>query len=93
MKRSRYTEPEIIRIIEKYKSGRTIAELCKEYGISTSTFYAWKVWFGSGSQTEVSTLQRLRKENRRLRRRIAEMTGETDKLKGRLRSNQSDCIL
>jgi putative transposase len=42
MKRSRYTEPEIIRIIKKYKSGFTIADLCKEYGISISTFYAWK---------------------------------------------------
>jgi putative transposase len=89
MRRSRYTEAEMTRIIEKYKSGVTIDVLCQEHGISISTFYAWKLRLGCEGPTELNTVQRLQKENRRLRRRILELNDETDRLKGTIRIHQS----
>jgi putative transposase len=76
-------------IIEKYKAGVTIEALCAEHGISASTFYAWKLKFGSPGRTELTTVQRLQKENRRLRQRILELNDETDRLKGIVRVNRS----
>lgn len=90
MKPSRYSESEIRTIVEKYKTGSTVAELCREYEISPSTLYAWKFRFGCEGPTELTTLCRLQKENRRLRQRIAEMNEETDKLKGKLRRHKAE---
>jgi putative transposase len=88
MKRSRYTAPEMANIIEKYKAGSTVAELCREHHISVSTFYAWKLKLGFSGATEIHPMQRLKKENRRLRQLIAAMNSETDRLKGVIRRSR-----
>ncbi len=80
----------MIEIMEEYKSGTSVADVCREHGISTSTLYAWKLRLGCSGRTELTALQRLRKENYRLRRQIAEMHVETDKLKGVIRRHRLD---
>jgi putative transposase len=78
----------MVKIIEKYKSGATISDLCDEYGISTSTFYAWKLRFGFPGPTQLDPLQRLQKENRRLREQILTLSVQNDRLKGLIRRSQ-----
>ena len=85
MKRSRFSEREILALIQSYRSGSSVRDLCKLHGISVSTFYAWKLRFGCTGATELTSLQRLQRENRRLRKQIAGMHEKTDKLKGQIR--------
>lgn len=89
MKRSRFSEREILSIIQGYSSASSVGDLCKLHGISVSTFYAWKLRFGcSIGATELNSLQRLQRQNRRLRKEIVEMYEEADKLKGQIRKLQ-----
>ena len=88
MRMRRYSEQVIMDVLEKHKTGYTIEELSRAYRISPSTIYAWKIRFGDVPHSELSTVMRLENENRRLRRRIAEMIDETDRLKGIIRTDQ-----
>lgn len=85
MKPSRYKTPEIEKLVKRYRSGSTVAEICADCRISPSTFYAWRIKFGHSTSMELETVVRLQKENRRLRRQLAEVTEETDRLKGLVR--------
>lgn len=85
MKRSRFSEREILALIQSYRSGSSVRDLCKLRGISVSTFYSWKLRFGCTGATELTSLQRLQRENLRLRKQIAGMYEKTDKLKGQIR--------
>jgi putative transposase len=88
MKRSRFTKRQIIGVLERFHAGASVAELCDEYGISASTLYAWRSRYIHIKPEEDSALHRMRRENRRLRRIIAGMTEETDRLKGMIRASQ-----
>lgn len=65
-----------------------MAELCDEHGISASTLYSWRSRYIHIKPEEDSALHRMRRENRRLRRIIAGMTEEADRLKGMIRASQ-----
>lgn len=88
MKHSRFTEQQIIGILERFHAGASVAELCDEYRISASTLYWWRSRHASMKPEEDSALHRMRRENRRLRRIIAGMIEEADRLKGMIRANQ-----
>lgn len=88
MKRSRFTEEQIVRILQEAASGKkTQAELCREHGVSQNTFYVWKRKY-AGMQTEdLRALRELERENAQLKRLLAERDLEIDSVKALFRKN------
>ena len=81
MKRKRFTEEQIVRILqESDRGGSTVAELCKRHGVSEQSFYRWKKMYGGMEVSEVRRLRELEKENSRLKRLLAERDLEIDAL-------------
>jgi putative transposase len=72
MKRSRFTEEQIIGILREQEAGRTTAEVCRRHGISEATFYAWKAKYGGLNVSEARRLKALEDENAKLKRLLAD---------------------
>jgi putative transposase len=72
MKRSKFTEEQIIGILREQDAGAKTAELCRRHGISSATFYAWKAKFGGMELSDAKRLKALEEENARLKRLLAE---------------------
>ena len=72
MKRSRFTEEQIIAILKKHESGVATADLCREHGISSGTFYKWKAKFGGLEVSDARRLKALEDENAKLKKLLAE---------------------
>lgn len=68
MKKSRYTESQIVNILKQNKSGITVAELCREHGMSQATFYKWRSKYGDADINVVKRLKELEAENARLKK-------------------------
>jgi putative transposase len=71
MKKSRFTEEQIIGIIKQQESGIPTAEVCRQHGMSQATFYQWKAKFGGMSVSDAQRLRQLEAENAKLRRVVA----------------------
>jgi len=81
MKQSRFTEEQIIAAIRSQQSGqKTVAQVCKELGISQATFFKWKQKYGDMSVSEAKRLRALEAENARLKKLLSERTLELDAL-------------
>ena len=72
MKKSRYTEEQIIKILEEGKSGINADELCRKHGIAKPTYYSWKAKFGGMAVSEMQKLRTLEAENSKLKRLVAD---------------------
>lgn len=72
MKKSRYTESQIVNILKQNKSGITVTELCREYGMSQATFYQWRSKYGDADVSMVKRLKELESENAQFKRMYAE---------------------
>ena len=72
MKRSRFTEEQIIGMLHEQEAGLKVAEVCRKHGISPPTFYAWKAKFGGMSVPDARRLKQLEEENAKLKRLLAE---------------------
>jgi len=72
MKRSRFTEEQIIGILREQEGGAKTADVCRRHGISEATFYAWKSKFGGLDVSEARRLRSLEDENARLKKLLAE---------------------
>ena len=72
MKRSKFTEEQIIGILREQEAGAKTADLCRRHGISSATFYAWKAKFGGMDVSDAKRLKALEEENARLKRLLAE---------------------
>lgn len=72
MKRSRFTEEQIIGILREHEGGSKTADVCRRHGISEATFYAWKSKFGGLEVSEARRLKSLEDENARLKKLLAE---------------------
>jgi putative transposase len=77
MRRSRFTEEQIIAILAEQERGMTTAEVCRHHGVSSATFYKWKAKFGGMGVPDARRLKSLEQENARLKRLLAE--AELDK--------------
>ena len=72
MKRSRFTEEQIVKILKLQENGLKVTEVCRQNGISEQTFYRWKSKYGGMSVSEIKRLKELEAENRRLKQLIGE---------------------
>ena len=72
MKRSKFTEEQIIAILREQEAGAKTAEVCRRHGISGATFYAWKAKFGGMTVPEAKRLKTLEDENAKLKKLLAE---------------------
>ena len=72
MKRSRFTEEQIIGILREQEAGVATAEVCRRHGVSSATFYKWKAKFGGLDVSEARRLKALEDENARLKRMLAD---------------------
>ena len=82
MKKSRYTESQIVKILKEVEAGRLVKEVCREYGISDATYYNWKAKYGGMEASDIKRLKDLEDENRRLKTMFAGLSLEHRILKG-----------
>ncbi len=87
MKKSRYTEEQIIGILKQYEAGVKTADLCREHWISDATFYNWKAKYGGLDVSEAQRLRQMEDENRRLKALVADLSLDKEALKAVIRKN------
>jgi len=81
MRKSRFSEEQIIKIIKEKEAGVKLADLCRRHGISEQTFHRWKAKFGGMDVNEARRLKQLEDENRRLKHLVADLTLDNQALK------------
>ena len=81
MKKSRYTDSQILSILKQAKNGTPVPELCREYGMSSATFYKWRAKYGGMDASLMARLKELEKDNQRLKKMYAEAQMKADVLK------------
>lgn len=84
MKKSRYTDAQIMDILRQAESGVPIASLCREHGMSNATFYKWRAKYGGMDASMMRRLKELEDENRRLKRMYADLSIQTEIVKDAL---------
>jgi putative transposase len=72
MKRSRFTEEQIIAILKEQEAGVAVAELCRKHGMSDASFYNWKAKYGGLEVSEAKRMRSLESENAKLKRLLAD---------------------
>ena len=81
MKKSKFTESQIVKILKEVEAGRMVKEVCREYGMSDATYYNWKAKYGGMEASDVKRLKELEDENRKLKQMYAELSLEHKVLK------------
>lgn len=74
MKKSRFTETQIINILKEYEAGKDTKDICLEYGIAAPTFYSWKQKYSGMDAQQLKELKALQEENARLKRMYADLS-------------------
>ena len=87
MKKSRFTDSQIIAVLKQAEAGTPVPELCREHGVSSATFYKWRSKFGGMDASLMSQLKELQDENRRLKKLLAESMLDVSALKDLLGKN------
>ena len=81
MKRSKFSEHQIIAILKAAEAGRTVKDVCREHEISEATYYLWKSKYGGMQASDIKRLRELEEENRRLKQISADLLLENRALK------------
>jgi putative transposase len=81
MRKSRFTEAQIIGILKQAEGGATVADLAREHGVSTATIYSWRAKFGGMDVSEAKRLKELEDENRRLKQMVADLSLDKEAMK------------
>ncbi len=87
MKRSRFSEEQIIGILKEHQAGATAADLCRRHGVSDVTFYKWRFKYGGMEVSEDKRLKALEVENAKLKKLLAEQMMDVSTLKEMLGEN------
>ena len=81
MRKSRFTETQIVKTLKQVEGGRTVKEVCRELGISGATYFDWKSKYGGMEAADIRKLKELTEENGRLKRVYADLALENTALK------------
>ena len=87
MKRSRFSEEQIIGILKEHQAGLSASELCRKHGISDATFYNWRSKYGGMDVSDAKRLKALEAENAKLKKLLAESVIDVSTLKEMLGKN------
>ena len=87
MKRSRFTEEQIIKVLQEAQAGEKGRDVCRRHGISEQTLYWWKAQYGGMQVSDVRRLRHLDEENRKLKQLLAEATLDNQSLRELLSKN------
>ena len=87
MKRSRFTEEQIIGVLKEHQAGLGAKELCRKHGVSDATFYKWRSKFGGMEVSDARKLKALEVENAKLKKLLAEQMMDVSTLKEMLAKN------
>ena len=74
MRKTRFTETQIVKAIKDHETGRNAQEICRELGITTASFYKWRQRYGGMEVNEVRKMKELQDENSRLKRMYADLS-------------------
>lgn len=81
MKKSRFTDSQIVAVLKQAEGGAPVPALCREHGISSATFYKWRSKFGGMDASMLTRVKELEEENRRLKKMYADAQLSADLLK------------
>ena len=87
MRRSKYSEEQIIDILKEHDAGVSTAEICRKYGVSGATFYKWRSKYGGMEVSDARKLKALEDENRKLKKLLAESMLDVSTLREMLGKN------
>ncbi len=79
--KKRFTEEQIIKVLEEVKMGLKVEEVCRKYGVSPPTYYSWKAKFGGMTLPDIKRLKALEKENQQLKKLVADLSRDIVALK------------
>ena len=81
MKKSRYTDSQIISILKQAEAGTPVPELCREHGMSNASFYKWRAKYGGMDASLMARMKELEAENNRLKKMYADVQLQNDVIK------------